>query len=142
MKTKMMLTAAVFAVFAATARAEMAGVPHEMQFWLFELGAPVIQLNAILPVHQFYWRGDPVYVPTGAEPAEISGLPREVQFWLLEPRLPAAELSIREPGFTTGEATTTEESEGGQGTRSTTGENRRTTEEASIVPHPRPRPKP
>ena len=45
MKTKLMLAAAVLAVFAAPARAEMSGVPPEIQFWLVQPTIPVAEAS-------------------------------------------------------------------------------------------------
>src|SRR4051794_15088144 len=73
MKTKLMLAAAVLAVFAAPARAEMSGVPPEIQFWLVQPTIPVAEAS----VRQ-------LRKTTGEA-------------------LPAAEAKVKQPRMTTGE---------------------------------------
>jgi len=73
MKTKLMLAAAVLAVFAAPARAEMSGVPPEIQFWLVQPTIPVAEAS----VRQ-------LRMTTGEA-------------------LPAAEAKVKQPRMTTGE---------------------------------------
>jgi len=108
MKTKLMLAAAVLAVFAAPARAEMGGVPSEMQFWL--LVDPAVLANASWLDRRFesQWRGMVVQsVPSAPtrEQTQISGVPKEVQFWLLQPTVPVAEAGVvRQLRETTGQA--------------------------------------
>jgi hypothetical protein len=129
--TRLMLAVAALAAFAAPpARAEMSGVPPEIQFRLvqlgtLQLGTPAMHLDASWVDRRFDWLGEVVqFVPSAmtGEHAEISGVAKEVQFWLLQPTVPAAEASVvRQPRTTTGQTPTT------------TGEGRG-------VPYPPPRP--
>jgi hypothetical protein len=73
MKTKLMLAAAVLAVFAPPTRAEMSGLPPEIQFWLVQPTIPVAEAS----VRQL-----------GMTTGEA---------------LPAAEAKVKQPSMTTGE---------------------------------------